>query len=68
MLSLDHDLCNLQRCKHFEIGGDTKKKNQACVDVCCRRVIEMLLCLSLLLYALATVPVQYQLYSHAWLL
>ena len=29
----DHDLCHLQRCKHFEIGGDTKKKNQVCVNV-----------------------------------
>ena len=35
VLSFDQDLCPLQRCKHFEIGGDTKKKNQVCVDVCC---------------------------------
>ena len=59
--SLDHGQCHLQRCKHFEIGGDTKKKNQVCFDVGsggCRHVIKMLLCLSLLLHVSPTFPVR----------
>ena len=59
VLSLDYDLCHLQRCKHFEIGGDTKKKNQVRVNVCCGGCRHVKCCCTspLLLYALANFPV-----------